>query len=243
MSFRNAFEEPSGGSGPHTILSATHTDTDTTKAPVGGDVFKFVGGLWVPGRVAWGEVQSKPATFPPDVHGHANATTTADGFMAGADKAKSDEFVGVARGAFSAYKSVNQNDIADLTDVKVTFDTEEWDQAGWYDPTTSRYTPAKIGLYSFTICITISPTVDQRRIAAKLFRRNSAGTLTGEKYFLQAQTSGATALIASGDAALPIQNIGDYFEFYVNHNFGVNTSDILASSGFCFVQGIYEGVL
>ena len=86
------------GGSTHTILSTTHTDTDTTKAPVGGDVFKFVGGLWVPGRVAWGEVQSKPATFPPDTHGHANATTTADGFMASGDKGKLD---GIEAGALN----------------------------------------------------------------------------------------------------------------------------------------------
>ncbi|HVZ40624.1 MAG TPA: hypothetical protein VHI13_15195 [Candidatus Kapabacteria bacterium] len=38
----------------------------------------------------WSAITGRPATFPPDAHTHANATTGAAGFMSAADKAKLD---------------------------------------------------------------------------------------------------------------------------------------------------------
>lgn len=43
-----------------------------------------------PGATAWADVTGKPATFPPSVHSHENATPSAAGFMSAEDKAKLD---------------------------------------------------------------------------------------------------------------------------------------------------------
>ena len=228
MSFRDAFEEPSGGSGPHNILSATHTDTDTTKAPVGGDVFKFVGGVWVPGRVAWGEVQSKPATFPPDPHGHTNATTTADGFMAGADKGKLNALGGNI-GSFMAYQSVLQVDIPNATDTPINFQTETWDVSNAF--ANSAFTAPVNGKYWFSGGTFITPAV-----ADKLVRLGiQVGGVT-QGYLFYAHTSHATGLGVYGSTQLNLQ-AGDVVRLVIWHNFGVNTSDLFDNSAVTYFTG------
>lgn len=168
--------------------------------------------------------------------GHPLATTTQDGFESAADKAKLEGLSAQAIGAFSAYKSVDQPDILNVTYTKVTFDTEEWDVSGYYDSAASRYTPTKAGLYRFNACVTISPSVDQKLFSALLYKNGAL-----HKYVVQLHTSGTNALIASGMVDAEANGSSDYFEVYVRHNFGVDTSDLLASQSFCFFQGHYLG--
>ncbi len=55
------------------------------------------GGSSPGGSVAWADVTGKPATFPPDAHGHSDVVAAgASGFMSGSDKSKLD---GIAPGA------------------------------------------------------------------------------------------------------------------------------------------------
>lgn len=49
-----------------------------------------------PGTSAWSDITGKPATYPPEAHSHAVATTGASGFMSAADKTKLN---GIAAGA------------------------------------------------------------------------------------------------------------------------------------------------
>lgn len=168
--------------------------------------------------------------------GHPLATSTLDGFIAAADKAKLDALSSQAVGFFSAYKSTDQLDIANNTNVKVTFETEEFDVSGWYDPATSRYTPQKAGYYQFWSCLAIGPCVDQKLFAGKLFKNGAQ-----LKYFLQIHTSGTSTLIASGTAAGYANGTTDYFEIYTAHTFGVATSDLFANSAYAWVQGVYLG--
>lgn len=142
----------------------------------------------------------------------------------------------VAVGSFSAFKSVQQSDIASGTDTKVTFETEQWDVSDWYDPATSRYTPKLAGYYEFNVCLAINPCVDQKFFGAKLYKNNIQ-----EKHFLQVHTSGSGPLIASGVVRALSNGSTDFFEFFAFHNFGVNTSDLLSNQSFAYVQGSYLG--
>lgn len=66
--------------------------------------------------------------------GRFAVATSASAYVAFAKQAE-------ARPSFSAYKSSNQTGIATATWTKLTFGTEEWDVGGYYDTSTSRFTP------------------------------------------------------------------------------------------------------
>lgn len=75
---------------------------------------------------AWSEVTSKPATFPPDEHGHAEATQSAAGFMSAQDKAKLD---GVAAGA-NAYVHPATHTIAEVSGLQDALDAKQAAEPG-----------------------------------------------------------------------------------------------------------------
>lgn len=83
-------------------LVATPTADGLMSASDKAKLDGIVAGAGVPVNADWNattglaEILNKPASFPPDAHGHAAATDVAAGFMAAADKAKLD---GIAAGA------------------------------------------------------------------------------------------------------------------------------------------------
>lgn len=103
------------------------------------------------GSVAWADITGKPATFPPDTHTHADATTTVAGFMSASDKTKLN---GVATNANNyvhpttdgnkhvpANGTTNNNKVLKAT---ATAGTYTWGDVAWTEvtgkPTT--FTPA-----------------------------------------------------------------------------------------------------
>jgi hypothetical protein len=148
--------------------------------------------------------------------------------------------VGQAIGAFSAIKSGSQNDIPDQIDTKITFDAEEFDVSGWYDTTTSRYTPLQAGYYNLTAGIRITPAVADKFVIAKIYKNG-----TSAKRLLQGHTSNATGFQGAGSATVFADGVDDYFEVYFFHNFGVATSDIVdvstGSGAECYFQGAFIG--
>ena len=92
-------------------------------------------------------------------------------------------------GTFRAYKSAATQSITVATNTKITFDAEDWDFSGWYDPATSRFTPQRAGWYMIGMGIRYASGEDTNRydtwiakngtlttIAATLDNRGASGT-------------------------------------------------------------------
>lgn len=80
---------PVGGTTGQVLAKASATDGDTAWVDQ-------TGGTGGGGSTAWADITGKPTTFEPAAHTHGEATTSAAGFMAAADKTKLD---GIAAGA------------------------------------------------------------------------------------------------------------------------------------------------
>lgn len=107
---------------------------------------------------------------------------------------------------FSAYKSADQTGIAPSTATKVTFNTEEWDTGGWYDPATSRFTPPA-GKYLVNICLFYSAGIPDIADTRAFLYKNGSSVL--QSINLSSGTSAQRSLCAIVDA-----DGDDYFEVY-----------------------------
>lgn len=164
------------------------------------------------------------------------ALTNADGGYLSGVVGRLDTGPKRAIGSFSAYKSVQQNDIPDATWTKVTFDTKDWDVNGWYDTSNSKYTPKNAGYYRLTGSVCISDTVADSIFCVQLYKNSLS-----EKHLGWIQTSHASCILSQGSALVYANGSTDYFEIVIYHNFGVSTSDILAQK-YTFFQGEFIGI-
>lgn len=123
-------------------------------------------------------------------------------------------------GTFNAYKSAAQDNIASATWTKVTFDTEEYDVSDWY--ANDKYTPDQRGFYRLTACVNITPAVADKYVILSCYKN-------GSRYqdFGMVQTPATDAVTVSGSVIVKADG-DDYFEVYIYHNFGVDTSDLPA---------------
>lgn len=127
-----------------------------------------------------------------------------------------------AVGAFSAYLSADQLNITTATNTKIQYNTEDYDVSGWYDPTTNfRYTPLQAGYYRFNASAIFTPGVSGARVMLLLFKNGAEWSRLAMQH--TASTQGITV---AGGATAFANGTTDYFEIFLWHNFGVNTSDI-----------------
>ncbi len=101
-----------GGTGPHTIISDVHTDTDAAAVPAGGNsmVFDGTSGLWVPRTLAASDIDAAPSSHVGSTGGHPLATTTAQGLVSGADKSRIDAAVQQEASVRTVYVSTTGSD-------------------------------------------------------------------------------------------------------------------------------------
>ena len=116
--------------------------------------------------------------------------------------------------AFGAYQSSSQG-IANLTEVKITFNVEEFDLTGDYDNTTNyRFTPSVEGYYQLNARVSCDSTND-----IMIIKLNKNGTEFKRGVTTRdADTAGERGVTVS--SLVYANGTTDYFEIYVVHNGG-----------------------
>lgn len=143
-----------------------------------------------------------------------------------------------AVGCFSAYKSVDQNDIPVNTWVKVTFETKNWDVSGWYDAATSKFTPQRAGYYRLTAAVNFETGTEADKDYILVIWKNGGG----EKWLGRLHTAAILPLLISGSAITYANGTTDYFEIYARTHQADDTADISgAFTARTYFQGEFIG--
>jgi hypothetical protein len=102
---------------------------------------------------------------------------------------------------------------------KVTLGTQEWDDAEWYDPSTSRFTPGTAGVYRLTGMLSLASNVAASNVVGLAVFKN--GALMKPLAYLSEPASGDLPTI--GGSVNGIANgTSDYFELFAYQNSGVS---------------------
>ena len=142
----------------------------------------------------------------------------------------------VAVGSFSAYQSSNQSMPA-TTFTKVLFQTEEYDVSGWYDTSTSRFTPQLEGVYSFVAQWTSQSAMANGQWQVHLY-------LNGTTYraaVMSPQNTGTDNTVAI-IASIRLNGTTDYVEV-IGYNPTGSAVTTRASGRETFFQANYHGAL
>lgn len=129
---------------------------------------------------------------------------------------------------FSAKNNANQT-VTTSTETKMVFDVEEFDTAGAYDTSLSRFTPQKAGYYHLMVSFRF--TVNYNSTVVYIYKNGSVF-----KRIKQANNAGLSNFNAS--ILVYANGTTDYFEAYIWHNKG---SDVLveASDIDTYFSGFY----
>lgn len=131
-------------------------------------------------------------------------------------------FLNLSRIAFSAHKnSTDQSGIASDTATKVTFGTESFDVGGYYDASTSRFSPPA-GIYLVGTRVTyISGVVDQSLLFAMIYKNGIE---------VHNELNGASGTSTNSARAIGLIQIneGDYLEVYARAQ-GAGTKTVYGS--------------
>jgi hypothetical protein len=98
----------------------------------------------------------------------------------------------------------------------VPFDAKDWDVSGWYDPSTSKYTPKQPGLYRFNLHYYIYPPPSTGYLVAEIYKNgtwNTSNLITaGAQYVVQGSyiRSGSDYMMPGGSITLPMNGTTDY---------------------------------
>jgi hypothetical protein len=147
-------------------------------------------------------------------------------------------FITKSSGAFRAHRNGVAYSAADSTFVPIDFTTEEFDEEGWFDLTTNRYTPLIPGKYMLmggNGPDSGSAATTGKRHETILYKNGSAHRL-----FNNQQMGGGNSSTACGGAIVDANGSTDYFELYVWHNFGAATS-FTGLAMDCFFEGAHIG--
>jgi hypothetical protein len=142
--------------------------------------------------------------------------TTASNFTATLPAATGTVMVSGNMPAFSAYQNSAQGAISSATDVKVLFDTEEFDTNNNF--ASSRFTPTVAGYYQLNFCVRVDG--GPSRIILNLFKNGSIFKGGNDIAASPVRNVGSTLVYADGST--------DYFEVYVYASGGTPT---LSSTG------------
>jgi len=136
-----------------------------------------------------------------------NFTAAGLALLQAVDAATQVAALGLARISFSANKGgTNQTGVAVNTNTKVTFGTEAWDDGGYYDTSTSRFTPPA-GRYRLSATAHIITPTDGQRIGVLIYKN---GVVFKTRY----DTVGAATNSDVQITCLVDANGDDYFEVY-----------------------------
>lgn len=140
-------------------------------------------------------------------------------------------------GAFLARMGTAQLNIATGTTTTLIYDTEVSDDWGWYNPTTSIYTPQETGWYVLGGSAVLTPSVANKNVELYVTKNGTAEALCG---FVQTSSTSATKV--AGFVVVYANGTTDTFSLAIRHDFGVSTSDIdNSSNASTFFSGAYIG--
>ena len=134
----------------------------------------------------------------------------------------------VAGPSFSAYPSASYFAVANSTNTKVPYNTEDWDTASCFDTSLYRFTPNVAGYYQVNAALFINPPAGATSGYILLLYKNGGEYKLLDRdqfeiYFNQ---------LASGSAIVYLNGTTDYIEIYIwqnsggSLNFGYNGSEI-----------------
>ena len=123
---------------------------------------------------------------------------------------------GVMTPSFFAYAGANFN-ISEATDVKMTFNTELYDEGGVYNTSNGRFTPAVVGKYyifSSIFSFAGSNSITQR---TKIYKNGSSFSISAldlTDYYLRSGYSQSQSI----GLIINVTSVNDYFEIYFHGN-------------------------
>lgn len=131
------------------------------------------------------------------------------------------------RGVFAARRTTDQL-IGNASTVKIQVNTEDYDQDGWYDPTTNyRYTPLVAGYYRLTGSINFFDSWNAGTTAALLLYKNGSLHRT-----LWKVTDGMNILdggsVFEGSAIVQANGSSDYFELFCQNGEAASNRNVQA---------------
>ncbi len=132
---------------------------------------------------------------------------------------------------FSASKNAVNQTVAQASDVKLTFTTEDYDQNSDYDAANSRFVPQFSGKYLVVGSVRFTASEDQISYEAKIFKNGAL-----YKTFM-VRASGTGAISVPFAAIVDATADGDYFEIYVNHG-SAASKDVDGTVSRTFFQGM-----
>lgn len=130
--------------------------------------------------------------------------------------------------AFSAYQSTLQS-IAATTFTRALFQTEEFDNLGEYDVSTSRFTAKQAGIYMFTAYVHFSAGVDGERHMVTLYK-NGSELRRGDD-----SPAGAAVNESTGGTFIVRLAVGDIVDAYV---YSSAARDTVVGSALTYFTGI-----
>ena len=137
---------------------------------------------------------------------------------------------------FSAYQSSAQTALARITDHKITFTTEEFDSHGWYDTSTSRFTPLLAGKYWVMVSIgSTAGGTDGQYWLARIYK-NGALAKAGNAF----PAGAASNQRGMACALIDFNGSSDYVEGHLYHVYSGN-GDVEATADSTFFQAFYMG--
>jgi len=107
--------------------------------------------------------------------------------------------------------------------TKLTYTTEDFDTAGFYDPSTSRFQPSIPGYYQLTATIRLTSVINNHRIDLAFY-------VNGVENIADGGNQQGTNDSGMSITALVFLNGTQYVEVYVNQNSGGNRSTLNSSN-------------
>lgn len=115
---------------------------------------------------------------------------------------------------FSAHAAVATNTLASNTWTKVICGSEDWDNGGWYDTSTSRFTPQTAGIYRVGGYVQLLDNLDAGEVLeVAVYKNGSVWRMVGWG------TSGSTQVSAgAGHCLVSLNGSTDYVELWALQN-------------------------
>ena len=132
---------------------------------------------------------------------------------------------GVLPPAFSAYAASNQS-ISNITDTKITLDTELFDTNSNF--ASSRFTPTVAGYYQISATIKTTSSGNLRRADIELFKNGSLYQV-GSSIDLGASSTGTSFIQSTISTVIYFNGSTDYVELYIYSQ--TNSGSITVAGG------------
>lgn len=130
--------------------------------------------------------------------------------------------------AFAVYRNTSAQSISGSTWTKAQLQTEEFDTAGNYDPTTNyRFTPTTAGYYQINLTLSIYPS---SRAMCAIYKNGTSYKLFSD------QIASADQIAGGGGAVVYMNGTTDYIEAY---GWSIGASNIYFGLDTSFMSGVW----